>query len=119
METCEWKPIANSYGCQRCGRVDCLDAVIPNKDWAVITEGKLNEGGETTDGKWNILCLWCIDALCQKHNIQSIVILHYAGNNVYGTSENEDTRNFIGKLWNRIKILEQITKLHTDYMGLQ
>ena len=51
-------PIPSAYACQRCGRRDGMDAVLTSDVWARIA-------GDA----WNLLCLWCIDALAAEQGI--------------------------------------------------
>jgi len=84
------RPIEDAYACQRCGRRDGLDAVIPNHHWATITQGTLEPSGEVTDGRWSLLCLWCIDELCAQHDIHTGAVLYFAGQQIHATSATND-----------------------------
>jgi hypothetical protein len=86
-----------TYPCQRCQRSDGLDAVVPNEVWARITDGHL-VNTEVEDGRWNILCLWCIDELCLEHGIATTATLHYAGRAVCGTSQSAADAEHVSRL---------------------
>ena len=96
----------DSYACQRCGRADGLDAVIPNGYWASITAGDMGPSGEVVGGEWNILCLWCIDELCHRYDIRCSASLHFAGRAVHGTSDSDANREHVSRLVGRIAELE-------------
>lgn len=92
------RPQSDTYACQRCGRRDGLDTVVTNEHWATITEGTLPPGGvEVIDGKWNLLCLWCIDELCAQHGIETRATLHFAGKAVSGGSRSDSDYEFISQ----------------------
>jgi len=58
----------DSYPCQRCGVVYGMDASLPNSEWQAVT-----------DGKWEILCLWCIDALAVEQGVKYTAYLYFVG----------------------------------------
>jgi hypothetical protein len=97
-------PIPDTYGCQRCGRKDGLDAVVPNDIWRVITEGEwanpdpATRRGEVVNGKWNLLCLWCIDELCGEHGVTCSASLHFCGRHITGRSDSDADREHISRL---------------------
>lgn len=75
----------DSYACQRCGRVDGLDAVVSSELWATLSEGRiLGPAGEVGDGTWSLLCLWCMDELAAEKGITADVALHFAGRALVG-----------------------------------
>lgn len=87
------EPIKDTYACQRCGRRDGLDAVCNNDTWATISEGRIaGPAGEVVDGRWNLLCLWCIDELAHAKGMTFPVTLHFAGRAVYGGSPEHASR---------------------------
>lgn len=96
------KPI-NAYSCQRCGRADGLDAVVPNDVWRVITEGEwanpdpATRRGEIINGRWNLLCLWCIDELCAEHGIKCSASLHFCGKAITAGSQSDADREQISR----------------------
>ena len=71
------------YACQGCGRIDGLDAVVPDAVWEQIREGL------------NILCLWCIDRRCKVAGISVTAALHFAGLAVTGSSQSDADREQI------------------------
>lgn len=80
------KPIKGTYACQRCGRQDGLDAVVSNTVWSELVDGTLHQSGEVTDGRWTILCLWCMDELAAEKGIMAEVRLHFVGRALHGSS---------------------------------
>lgn len=91
-------PLPERYACQRCGRRDGLDAVVPNEVFATITEGRVLPAGEVVDGRWNLLCLWCIDTLCAEARIECSASLWFAGRAVHGTSQSDAEAEHISRL---------------------
>jgi hypothetical protein len=90
------RPI-DSYACQRCGRATGLDAVLPNDVWAAITGGRLLTD-EVVDGRWNLLCLWCVDELCLERGVSCSVTLSFCGRAVHGTSQSDADAEHISRL---------------------
>lgn len=67
------KPRHNEYsgdGCQRCGRTDSLDAVVPLDLW--------NEIAPKSNGT-GLLCLWCMDEIALEKGLSGKVEFHYPG----------------------------------------
>lgn len=71
------EPIENTYACERCGRRDALDAVVPDERWEKIS-GRSDGGG--------LLCLWCMDELADRRDAGGEVRLHFCGKALYGSS---------------------------------
>jgi acyl carrier protein len=90
------EPIKNTYACQRCGRRDGLDAVVPNDIWDKL---------EAETG-CQILCLWCIDALCRELKIKTSCSLHFCGLAICGTSQSDADRDHINRLCLRAEAAE-------------
>lgn len=106
------EPITDTYACQRCGRRDGLDAVAPNAIWAQITEGTLTPSGEVIDGRWNLLCLWCMDEIATAKGIRCSVSLHFAGVAITGGSQSDADREHIWRLAGQRDLLcEEVTRL--------
>lgn len=81
------EPVTETYACQRCGRRDGLDAVVTHDVWCKLTGATpAPDGGESAGGQWNLLCLWCMDALAFEMGIRAPVSLHFAGRALYGSS---------------------------------
>ena len=70
------EPKYDTYGCQRCGRRDSMDAVVENKVWNTIMDKPDLKGSEGVGG---ILCLWCMDALAFEKGVSGKVQLHFPG----------------------------------------
>ena len=70
------QPLVERYACQRCGRRDGLDAVVTESEWQEISQGR-----------WNILCLWCMDALALEAGLSAGVALYFAGRALHGVME--------------------------------
>ncbi len=68
--------LPETIACERCGRRDGLDAVVPHDKWAEIS-GRGDGGG--------FLCLWCMDKIAADKGIEQEVVLHFAGRALYGT----------------------------------
>ena len=93
------EPKPDTYACQRCGRRDGLDAVVPSDVWCRITgAAQARDGGEPVDGRWNLLCLWCIDALCAEHGVTCRASLHFAGKAITGGSQSDADAEHIARL---------------------
>lgn len=90
------KPI-DSYACQRCGRADGLDAVLPNADWERVSQAA--EGV-------NILCLWCMDEIAESLGIKRSASLHFCGKALSGTSQSDADQDHVSRLVTRIAELE-------------
>ena len=86
----------DSYACQRCGRADGLDAVVPDAIWAKLEE----------KSGCQILCLWCIDHLCAEIGWGGSASLFFAGKNVTGTSQSDTDAAHIRKLAERSEAAE-------------
>lgn len=71
-------PIAERYCCQRCGRRDGLDAVVPDFMWSQISAAADNA---------NILCLWCIDEIALGLGMRGAAALHFAGRALHASSD--------------------------------
>ena len=71
------EPIAGRRACQRCGRRDGLDAVVPNAAWRRI---------RAAAGGADILCLWCIDEIAAGHGVETSAALHFAGRALHASS---------------------------------
>jgi len=84
------QPIPEAYACERCGRRDGLDCVLPGADWALICGG------------WRILCLWCIDALCEEKGIRTTASIHFAGRSIIGTSQSAADSEHISRVCNEL-----------------
>lgn len=104
------QPITTTYACQRCGRRDGLDAVCPNEQWAKIIDGTVSPGGEVEDGKWNLLCLWCIDELAAAKGMAFSVSLHFCGKAVHGTSQSDADADHVRRLVEQIDRLQGTEK---------
>ena len=109
-------PLPECYACQRCGRRDGLDAVIDNASWARITDGVLHPSGEVSGGKWNLLCLWCIDELASELGIETGVSLHFAGRSLWGARLADPAVEAVQQMLTRrvVEVESQLTTLRAE-----
>lgn len=85
------EPIKDTYACQKCGRRDGLDCVIPSQLWNQI---------EAETGH-NVLCAWCLDYECHKRGWNVLALLAFAGKAISaGTDPNNDDKHWETHLGN-------------------
>lgn len=90
------EPITDTYACGRCGRKDGLDAVARPEVWAALSE----------DGRWNLLCLWCMDEIAAEKGITHRLSLHFAGRALHGTSDSDANEAHVDRLCERAERAE-------------
>ena len=61
--------LRDSYACERCGRIDGMDAVLDNELWEQVSEGD----------QYKILCLWCIDHIAHEQGLSGVARLYFSG----------------------------------------
>lgn len=75
----------DSYACNKCGRRDALDCVIPNRLWNQVEK----ETG------FNLLCAWCLDDECAARGWQVRALLAFGGKAISaGTDPENDDRHW-------------------------
>jgi ribosomal protein L29 len=109
------EPISDAAACQKCGRRDGLDCVIPDELWNQI---------EAETG-YHILCAWCLDFECEQRGWEVRCLLAFCGKAIYGSTspvENDDIHweNQLENLNARLAELEEaLTPLTFDLTARQ
>lgn len=66
------QPVIFASTCDRCGRRDGLDVMLPDTLWAIVSDRH--------DGtRYGRLCLWCVDRIASERGIKYGATLYFAG----------------------------------------
>jgi hypothetical protein len=89
-------PKPDTYACDKCGRRDGLDCVIPDQLWNQIA----------AETGYSVLCAWCLDAECAQRGWHVRGLLAFAGTAISaGTDPGNDDAHWeahLGALTHRV-----------------
>jgi hypothetical protein len=102
-------PKPDMYACQRCGRRDGLDCVIPNHLWNQI---------ERETG-YSVLCVWCLDADCALRRWKVRAMLAFNGRAITAGTEplevnDQHWETHIGDLNHRLFTAERCAEAESE-----